>query len=89
MSCRGLGRCADGSLNPRDVKIWLAKEIIARYHDEALPRRRTTTLIFQRFSKNAIPDEMPEVTVSAAPRELPGNLLKEPDWWTPLPRRCA
>ena len=24
-----------GTLNPRDVKIWLAKEIITRYHDEA------------------------------------------------------
>lgn len=68
---------ADGSLNPRDVKIWLAKEIIARYHDEASAEAAHNDFT-QRFSKNAIPDEMPEVTVSAAAEGIAvGNLLKE------------
>ncbi|MBP8173380.1 MAG: tyrosine--tRNA ligase [Aeromonadaceae bacterium] len=67
---------ADGSLNPRDVKIWLAKEIIARYHDEASAEAAHNDFT-QRFSKNAIPDEMPEVTVSGAEGIAVGNLLKE------------
>ena len=68
---------ADGSLNPRDVKIWLAKEIIARYHDEVSAEAAHNDFT-QRFSKNAIPDEMPEVTVSAGAEGIAvGNLLKE------------
>ncbi len=68
---------ADGSLNPRDVKIWLAKEIIARYHDEASAEAAHNDFT-QRFSKNAIPDEMPEGTVSAGAEGIAvGNLLKE------------
>ncbi|MEZ7861189.1 MAG: tyrosine--tRNA ligase [Aeromonadaceae bacterium] len=68
---------ADGSLNPRDVKIWLAKEIIARYHDEAAAEAAHNDFI-QRFSKNAIPDEMPEVSLTAPADGIAvGNLLKE------------
>ncbi len=68
---------ADGSLNPRDVKIWLAKEIIARYHDEAAAEAAHNDFI-QRFSKNAIPDEMPEVSLAAPADGIAvGNLLKE------------
>lgn len=68
---------AANKLNPRDVKIWLAKELIARYHDEAAAEAAHNDFT-QRFSKNAIPDEMPEVNV-AAPAEgiAVGNLLKE------------
>nr|WP_321271666.1 tyrosine--tRNA ligase [uncultured Tolumonas sp.] len=68
---------AANTLNPRDVKIWLAKELIARYHDEAAAEAAHNDFT-QRFSKNAIPDEMPEVAV-AAPAEgiAVGNLLKE------------
>lgn len=68
---------AANTLNPRDVKIWLAKELIARYHDEAAAEAAHNDFT-QRFSKNAIPDEMPEVNV-AAPAEgiAVGNLLKE------------
>ena len=68
---------AAGTLNPRDVKIWLAKEIIARYHDEAAAEAAHNDFI-QRFSKNAIPDEMPEVSLTAPADGIAvGNLLKE------------
>ena len=68
---------AAGTLNPRDVKIWLAKEIIARYHDEAAAEAAHNDFI-QRFSKNAIPDEMPEVSLAAPAGGIAiGNLLKE------------
>lgn len=68
---------ADNKLNPRDVKIWLAKEIIARYHDEAAAEAAHNDFT-QRFSKNAIPDEMPEVTLTAGAEGLGvANLLKD------------
>lgn len=47
--------------NPRDVKILLAKEIIARFHDEASADSAEQEFI-NRFQKGAIPDEMPEFT---------------------------
>ncbi|GAA4497208.1 tyrosine--tRNA ligase [Pseudaeromonas paramecii] len=68
---------ADQSLNPRDVKIWLAKEIIARYHDQAAAEAAHEDFT-QRFSKNAIPDEMPELTIAAGADGMAvANLLKE------------
>lgn len=70
---------AAGTLNPRDVKIWLAKEIIARYHDEAAAEAAHEDFT-QRFSKNAIPDEMPEIELALEGEGLAiANLLKEAD----------
>jgi tyrosyl-tRNA synthetase len=48
-----------GGTNPRDIKIELAKELIARFHDDAAAESAHQDFI-QRFQKNAIPDEMPE-----------------------------
>lgn len=53
---------ADGA-NPRDIKIELAKEIIARFHSEDAAEGALQDFI-QRFQKNAIPDDMPEVTIN-------------------------
>ncbi|MBL0516631.1 tyrosine--tRNA ligase [Aeromonas caviae] len=70
---------AAGTLNPRDVKIWLAKEIIARYHDEAAAEAAHEDFT-QRFSKNAIPDDMPEVELALEGEGLAiANLLKDAD----------
>ena len=63
--------------NPRDIKIALAKEIIARFHDEAAAEAAHQDFI-QRFSKNALPDDIPEVNVSCDGASMPiANLLKE------------
>lgn len=63
--------------NPRDYKVLLAKEIIARFHDAAAADAAEQDFI-QRFSKNAIPDDMPELTVASEDGELAiGNLLRE------------
>ncbi|MGJ8681581.1 tyrosine--tRNA ligase [Paraglaciecola sp.] len=51
-------KVADG-LNPRDTKIDLAKELIARFHSEEDAEGAHNEFI-QRFQKNKIPDEMPE-----------------------------
>ena len=68
-----------GTLNPRDVKIWLAKEIITRYHDEAAAEAAHEDFT-QRFSKNAIPDDMPEVELALEGEGLAiANLLKDAD----------
>jgi len=69
-------RVADGE-NPRDIKILLAKEIIARFHDEAAAEGAHQDFI-QRFQKNAIPDDMPEVEITLPTDGIAiGNLLKE------------
>ncbi|MDU0352881.1 tyrosine--tRNA ligase [Paraglaciecola aquimarina] len=67
---------ADG-LNPRDTKIDLAKEIIARFHSEVAAQKAHDDFI-QRFQKNVIPDEMPEFEY-ALPAEgmMIANVLKD------------
>jgi len=63
--------------NPRDIKIELAKEIIARFHSDADAEAAHQDFT-QRFSKNALPDEIPEVTVQLTGDSLPlAQLLKE------------
>ncbi len=63
--------------NPRDVKILLAKEIIARFHDETAAEAAHQDFT-QRFSKNALPDDIPEVLLSCEGETMPiANLLKE------------
>jgi tyrosyl-tRNA synthetase len=67
---------AEGA-NPRDIKILLAKEIIARFHDEAAAEAAHQDFT-QRFSKNALPDDIPELTISCEGASMPiANLLKE------------
>ncbi|PKH05359.1 tyrosine--tRNA ligase [Moritella sp. Urea-trap-13] len=67
---------AADAVNPRDIKIALAKEIIARFHDEAAAESAHNDFT-QRFSKNAIPDEMPEFDFAVSDALAIANLLKE------------
>ena len=63
--------------NPRDIKIELAQEIIARFHSEQDAEAALQDFI-QRFQKNAIPDDMPELTITIDEEGLViGNLLKQ------------
>ncbi|WP_311567717.1 tyrosine--tRNA ligase [Photobacterium arenosum] len=62
--------------NPRDVKILLAKEIIARFHSEADADAAEQDFI-NRFQKGAMPDEMPEFEFAAG--VAIANLLKDAD----------
>jgi len=62
--------------NPRDVKIDLAKELIARFHDEAAAQAAHDEFI-NRFQKGALPDDMPELTITTENGEIAiANLLK-------------
>jgi tyrosyl-tRNA synthetase len=67
---------ADG-MNPRDVKFQLAEEIITRFHDAADARQAREDFI-ARFQKGALPDNIPEATLSVRDDGLPiANLLRD------------
>lgn len=67
----------ENGANPRDIKIELAKELIARFHDQASADGAHQEFI-NRFQKGAMPDDIPEKAVSADGGEIAiGNLLKE------------
>ncbi|WP_105254873.1 tyrosine--tRNA ligase [Pseudoalteromonas sp. T1lg75] len=55
--------------NPRDIKIALAKEIITRFHDEQAAQQAHDDFT-QRFSKNALPDDIEEQTLACADAEM-------------------
>ena len=61
--------CAAGDLNPRDAKIALAKEIVARYHDDASADNAATQWQAQ-FSQKKTPDEMPFHSVALEAEEI-------------------
>lgn len=75
----GLRDSVSAGANPRDIKIELAKEIIERFHSEQDAEAAHQDFV-QRFQKNAIPNEMPELSL-ALPEQGWGiaNLLKEAD----------
>ena len=52
----------DGA-NPRDIKFLLAEEIITRFHDAKAAVAARQDFI-NRFSKGALPDDMPETTLT-------------------------
>ena len=62
--------------NPRDIKFLLCEEIITRFHDAAAAASAKQDFI-QRFQKNAIPDDMPQVHVRLGEGLPVANLIKE------------
>jgi tyrosyl-tRNA synthetase len=62
--------------NPRDFKVQLGLEIVARFHSQAEARGALDDFV-TRFQKGALPDDLPEITLRAqAPLPI-ANLLKE------------
>jgi len=59
--------------NPRDVKVLLAQEIVSRFHGAAAAVDALADFE-ARFRQGAIPDDIPEVTLSVA--EAGGNILQ-------------
>lgn len=71
-------KIAEG-MNPRDVKIDLAKELIARFHDAAAAEAAHQEFI-NRFQKGAMPDEIEDKLVKITDDSgdiAIANLLKE------------
>ena len=54
-----------GGRNPRDIKVLLAQEIVARFHDRAAAEKALSDFE-ARFKQGQVPEEMPEYTLSAA-----------------------
>ncbi len=64
---------ADGA-NPRDVKFELGKELVARFHDQAAADAAQAEFI-QRFQKDQLPDDIPDVHVTGDGDELPLSFI--------------
>ena len=60
-------------LNPKVLKVALAKEITARFHGAALAERAEQD--FELRSKGGVPEDLPELTLHGAPMGI-GALLK-------------
>jgi tyrosyl-tRNA synthetase len=61
--------CSEGR-NPRDAKVMLAKEIVARFHSQAAADAALTEFE-SRFKDGALPDDMPDVALATAGAGLP------------------
>ncbi|MDR3480066.1 MAG: tyrosine--tRNA ligase [Burkholderiaceae bacterium] len=70
----GFKRQVEQGGNPRDVKVALGKEIVARFHSAQAAEDALTD--FVNRSKGGIPDEIEEVSLSGAPMSI-GQLLKQ------------
>ena len=63
----------EGGRNPRDAKVAIAQEIVARFHSQQAAEDALAD--FVNRSKGGIPDDVPEVALSGAPVGIP-QLLK-------------
>ncbi|MFL6633462.1 MAG: tyrosine--tRNA ligase [Massilia sp.] len=64
----------EGGRNPRDAKVALAQEIVARFHSRQAAEDALAD--FVNRSKGGIPDDVPEVAIGGAPLGLP-QLLRQ------------
>lgn len=68
--------CENGR-NPRDAKVLLAKEIVARFHDDRAADAAEAEFN-NRFRAGAVPSDIPEVNVAAPDGEIGiARLIKE------------
>jgi tyrosyl-tRNA synthetase len=64
----------DSGRNPKDVKVALAKEITARFHNAAAAESAEQD--FDLRSRGGIPDNLPELSIKGAPMGI-GALLRD------------
>ena len=64
----------EGGRNPRDAKVALAQEIVARFHSQQAAEDALAD--FVNRSRGGIPDDVPEVAIAGAPLGLP-QLLRQ------------
>ncbi|MDO8069515.1 tyrosine--tRNA ligase [Janthinobacterium sp. SUN206] len=69
-----LKREVEEGRNPRDAKVALAQEIVARFHSQQAAEDALAD--FVNRSKGGIPDDIPEVTLAGAPLGI-SQLLKQ------------
>lgn len=72
-----LKEAAAAGQNPRDFKVLLAKEIVARFHSEEQAEAAEQEFV-NRFKKGAMPENIEEIKLVADADGMPiANLLKE------------
>ncbi len=54
----------DEGENPRDIKMWLAREIVALYHPEGSAEKAEEAFV-KTFQKKEVPDEIPTIKLGA------------------------
>jgi len=59
--------------NPRDCKVLLGQEIVARFHSQAAAEKALED--FNHRAKGGVPDQIPELTLTGAPIAI-ANLIK-------------
>ncbi|MCG1055682.1 tyrosine--tRNA ligase [Mycetohabitans sp. B5] len=80
LSFRSLEEIADfkrqvqAGRNPRELKVLLAQEIVARFHSQADAQRALED--FNHRAKGGVPDDIAEIALSGAPLPI-GQLLKQ------------
>ncbi|OGS90404.1 MAG: tyrosine--tRNA ligase [Gallionellales bacterium GWA2_60_18] len=63
--------------NPRDIKVLLAQEIVARFHNQKAAEDALAEFE-ARFQKGVLPDDMPEISVTGAEGHIAiAHLLKQ------------
>ena len=71
-----LKKDVDGGLNPKDAKVVLAKEIVARFHDQQAADAAEASF-GRQFADGALPDDIPEVAVQVGDEGMPlANIIK-------------
>lgn len=66
---RELKEAAASGKNPRDIKVLLAHELVARFHDR-LAADSAQQEFEARFRQGILPDDMPDVRISGMPEGL-------------------
>jgi tyrosyl-tRNA synthetase len=66
---RGLREAAAGGANPRDIKMELGAELVARFHGADAATRAREAFV-RRFSGRELPEDIPEVSVHASEGRL-------------------
>jgi len=66
----GFRREAASGRNPRDIKVMLARELVARFHDQRAAEEALAEFE-ARFQRGVLPDDMPEVSVDVGSAGLP------------------
>jgi tyrosyl-tRNA synthetase len=67
-------REVEGGRNPRDIKVLLGQEIVARFHSRSAAEEALAD--FDNRAKGGIPDDIPELALGGAPIGI-GQLLKQ------------
>ncbi|QBQ56131.1 tyrosine--tRNA ligase [Nitrosococcus wardiae] len=63
--------------NPRDIKVKLAKEIVARFHSQSMAKQAHDAFVAQ-FRQGVLPEDIPEIPISTGKEGISiARLLKE------------